>query len=427
MKFGYLVPEFPGQTHTFFWRELAALRALGMNPDVVSTRRPNSRIMSQDWAQEAEKTTTYLAPLTIKSLTGAAHVLVGAARAGRWTGIKRELTRDVKGIADSIGWQAAAKRLVRNMALLLVGAEISHLAALRAWTHLHVHSCADSAQVALFAHHLTGLTYSLTLHGPLGDYGPNQQNKWRHTEFCTVITDRLLQEVASTLGTAPASRAAVVPMGVDSDKFSRQTAYTPWLKTGPARIFSCGRLNRSKGHDDLVRAVGQLQTEGLDIELVIAGEDEEGGTGYRRDLEGLISELGLTDRITLLGAVAEDQVRTQLERSHVFALASHAEPLGVAIMEAMSMELPVVVTGGGGVAELVENGCSGILVDAGAPADLAREIREVLSHPDLATNLGRAARHKIISSFTSQQGAAALSRLIRQTVAHSPNNHGAIR
>jgi colanic acid/amylovoran biosynthesis glycosyltransferase len=427
VKFGYLVPEFPGQTHTFFWRELAALRALGMNPDVVSTRRPNARIMSQGWAQEAKKATTYLAPLTIRSATGAARILVGAARAGRWTGIMGELTREAKGISDSMGWRAAAKGMARNMALLLAGAELSHLAALRGWTHLHVHSCADSAQVALFAHQLTGLTYSLTLHGSLGDYGPNQPAKWQHTKFSTVITDRLLQEVTSTLGMETAARASVVPMGVDSAKFSRQAPYTPWDRNGPARIFSCGRLNGSKGHDDLVRAVGQLTAEGLDIELVIAGEDEQGGTGYRRYLEGLLCELGLTDRITLLGAVAEEQVRSQLEISHVFALASHAEPLGVAIMEAMSMELPVVVTSGGGVAELVENECSGILVPAGVPSDLAREIREVLLHPDLAKNLGHTAREKVITSFTSQRGAVALARLIREATAGSAHGQEAMR
>jgi colanic acid/amylovoran biosynthesis glycosyltransferase len=412
VKFGYLVPEFPGQTHTFFWRELTALRGFGMEPDLISTRRPNSGIMSQDWAPEAEEATTYLAPLTFKAAVGAVRVIAQGAASGRLMEIVNDLKQDMRLVAKLEGAGAASKRALRQVGLLLIAAELSHVAALRGWSHIHVHSCADSAQIALFAHQLGGLTYSLTLHGSLGDYGPNQSRKWRHSEFSTVITHQLLQEVSAAVGTAAAARAEVVPMGVDTSRFSRQSPYVPWDGTGTARIFTCGRLNGSKGHDDLLRAVRELSAQGLDVELSIAGEDEEGGTGYRRYLEGLILKLGLTNRITILGAVAEEDVRAQLERAHVFALASHAEPLGVAIMEAMSMELPVVVTGAGGVTELVENDRSGILVPPRAPSVLATQILKVLYDPELAISLGQAARRQVNSSFTSKQGAAALSRMI---------------
>ena len=62
MKIGYLVPEFPGQTHIFFWREMRELRKLGVEVEVVSTRRPDAAIMSHTWTAEATATTTYLWP-----------------------------------------------------------------------------------------------------------------------------------------------------------------------------------------------------------------------------------------------------------------------------------------------------------------------------------------------------------------------------
>src|SRR5205823_3125619 len=80
------------------------------------------------------------------------------------------------------------KRRARILALAIIGAELAALARSEGFNHVHVHSCADAAHVALFAHLLSGLTYSITLHGPLDDYGPNQREKWRHAAFAVVIT-----------------------------------------------------------------------------------------------------------------------------------------------------------------------------------------------------------------------------------------------
>ena len=52
-KLGYLVPQFPGQTHIFFWREIAALEAMGVAPVLFSTRRPPPGLIAHDWSQAA--------------------------------------------------------------------------------------------------------------------------------------------------------------------------------------------------------------------------------------------------------------------------------------------------------------------------------------------------------------------------------------
>jgi hypothetical protein len=84
-------------------------------------------------------------------------------------------------------------------ALVFTAAELSHVASVAGFSHVHVHSCADAANVCLFARLLFGLSYSLALHGPLRDYGPNQREKWRHARFALVITQRLLQEAQREL------------------------------------------------------------------------------------------------------------------------------------------------------------------------------------------------------------------------------------
>src|SRR6056297_1914910 len=62
-RIGYLVPEFPGQTHIMFRREFQALAALGVEGKIISSRRPNRKLMSHSWSAEAARVTEYLHPL----------------------------------------------------------------------------------------------------------------------------------------------------------------------------------------------------------------------------------------------------------------------------------------------------------------------------------------------------------------------------
>lgn len=405
--FGYLVPEFPGQTHVFFWRELEALRALGGRPVIVSTRRPMRAARTHAPAKAATTKAHYLFPASPRILFAAGTLLVSSAGHGRIASLFREIGRAHR--------QSGTSR-PRLAALALAGAELAAVARRGGWHHVHVHSCGDSAWVALFAHLLTGLRYSLTAHGPLEDYGGGQDAKWSRAEFGLVITRRLRDEIELELGGNLPTDMAIAPMGVDPEHFTRRTPYRAWTPGTTARIFSCGRLNPSKGHDDLVRALALLVETGRDVELVIAGEDEHGGAGYRRRLEEFIATSGMADRVALLGAISEDDVRAELERAHVFALASHAEPLGVAIMEAMAMRVPVVVSAEGGVRELVEETMTGLLAGPHTPWAFAAQIARVLDRPDLAVGLGLRARERVVRGFSSAQSAATLLHCIERSL-----------
>ncbi|MDP9883349.1 glycosyltransferase involved in cell wall biosynthesis [Sinomonas atrocyanea] len=257
------------------------------------------------------------------------------------------------------------------------------------------------------AHSIAGLPYSLTLHGQLSDYGGHQKDKWSNASFATIITNELAMRVAEEIPGNAAQTAQVSPMGVDLSEFRRCSSYIPWTGDGPLRVVSCARLNVSKGHDVLLKSLSLLRREGLDVRLVIIGEDEDGGTGYRRRLEALIGDLGLGDYAVLAGSVGHEDVRAELEAAHIFALASHAEPLGVAIMEAMALEMPVVVTRSMGVSELVVEG-AGIMVPPGVPNELARALSTVANDPHLALNLGRSARARVEAGFGSIRSAKML-------------------
>ncbi len=401
-RIGYLVPEFPGQTHAFFWREIQALAHLGVACELLSTRRPKRELIAHSWSQQAIRHTTYIWPLSLAGLAAAIGAILRAGPAGWWRALRSLITAEAQGLPHRL----------RLLGLLLASAQLVALSRRRGWQHLHVHSCADSANLAMFARSLGGPGYSVTLHGPLRDYGPNQAMKWRCANFGIVITHKLLAEVRATLGAVAPRRIVVAPMGVNTRMFERTVHYEPWRDRGPYRIFSCGRLNPCKGYEDLVSAVALLRSQGVDAKLRIAGADDAVGQ-YRARLEQMIRSLGIGESVALLGAVSEEIVKQELEAAHVFSLASIEEPLGVATMEAMSMSVPVVVTRQGGVSELVQDGVDGVLVEAKAPQDLARGLEFIARNPELAVRIALSGRQKVVQGFDSETSARAMVHLLR--------------
>ena len=423
-RIGYLIPEFPGQTHSFFWRELLELRHMGILADVVSTRPPRSGSVGHDWETEPDAHAYYLMPLKVQAALALAGGLAPALWDRRARNKLRHLVSEMHVAARSEPRGGLARNLVMQAGLICAGADLARLAEARGIAHVHVHSCANAAQVALYAKVISGLTYSLSLHGSLGDYGPNQPSKWRNASVALIITKVLLESIkVELLGSLPA-QVAIAPMGVQTDLFKRSSPYQAFQAGGELRLVSCGRLNESKGHDQLIRAVAELRKRGFSPKLHILGEDESGGGGYRRVLEQLIMDLDIGDSVELLGSLPETEVVAQLQQAHVFVLASHSEPLGVAIMEAMSMQLPVVVTGTGGVPELVEDGVSGVLVEPGNPAGIVEAVTRMAQSPALATALGRAARERVVDSFQSSRSAKVLAALVEFPCRQDGNDHG---
>ena len=402
MRFGYLVPEFPGQTHAFFWREIVEIERQGNSVDVISTKLPPSSVISHSWSAAARKRTTYLGRPSASAAVAALAVLVG----GLFTGRTQRALRLFRGGGES---------KIAKAQILIAGVLLARHARHAGWKHIHVHSCASSAHIALVASRLSSVTYSLTLHGPLDDYGPRQHEKWSGATFALVITRQLLEQAKRELGASMPADVAVAPMGIRTEDMVRTRPYAAWDGHEDLRVFTCGRLNAAKGHDTLIRAVAQLRDQGIAASLVIAGEDEQGGGGYRRTLEALIVQLGVGPHVSMVGAVDEAAIRRLLSHAHVFTLASHGEPLGVAIMEAMAMGVPVVVGDGGGVRELIDD-TTGILVDPALPESVAAGIRGIALDPQHAIAVAENAQRRVRTQFTSSASASALTSRVR---AHS--------
>lgn len=405
VRIGYFVPEFPGQTHVFLWRERQALEELGIQADLVSTRCPPKGIMSQLWAQEAQKNTNYLVPLELKDFVGTSIEILRAGPVA-WLHCLAVVSK---------AKDLSLPQKLRLLAMIFLGGKLAWLAREKGWSHIHVASCADAANITMFAYLLSGITYSLSLLGPtLEGYGPNQEQKWEHAAFALIMSELLYNVVQERLANFLPNQVVVAPVGVNLDEMKRKSPYIPWEPNRPCRIYTCGRLNPVKGHNYLIEIAALLRQRGFDVRLQIAGEDEKGGSGYRRELEKIIQDKSMTEYVELLGAVSEARNRQGIEEAHIFALASLNEGISVAIMEAMAMETPVVVTDVGGNSELIDNGVDGILVQPEKPEEMADLIAKVLQDKEFALNLSRASRKKIAEKFNHRISAQELARCLNQ-------------
>ena len=398
-RIGYLAPEFPGQTHAFFWRETRALQDLGVEAKFISTKRPPSQMVVHDWAAEAQEKTEYVAPFSPGDMFGVLSELFRAGPVKIAHCVRLAVTAQDCGMAER----------AKLCAMIPVAAKLARIMRQDDVEHLHVQSCANSANLAMFAALLSGIPYSLSLLGPtLELYGKNQRNKWRHAAFAVVMSELLLDVVKKRLADDLPPVVDIVPVGVDLEEMRRKQPYRPWKKGDECRIYSCGRLNAIKGHDHLIESVMLLRDRGISCKLAIAGEDEQGGTGYRRFLEKRIRDRGAEAFVELLGAISESAHREQLARAHIFALASENEGISVAIMEAMAMQTPVVVTDVGGNSELIVNGQNGIMVSYGNHGEMADAIERVLQHPEEAIRLSGSSRQRVIEKFDAKATAAKL-------------------
>ena len=393
LRIGYLVPQFPGQTHIFFWREVIALETMGHSVSLLSTRHPPDGLIAHDWSQDAMARTTYLGKIDP----------IHAIRA-----LSRLSPKELANWIASEGLRFGKDVLV----VLAAASRLYSEAKRKNLDHIHVHSCGKSALIAALCHKMGGPNYSLTLHGPLQDYGIGQRFKWSNAAFATIITQKLFDAATEELGDALPDQIAIRPMGVDTTVMKRSEPYKPVEHGQPMQLFSCGRLNVVKGHQDLMSAMRQLLDMGVDVRLEIAGEDDAGGTGYRAHLESHLKQLRLQDHVKLLGAIDAGLVRQKLLNAHAFVLASWHEPLGVAYMEAMACGVPTFGTEAGGVTELIADGQNGILVPPKNPSVLARALRDFSGNPELAMRLSEAGRAHVVENFSSTLGAEVLVDLI---------------
>lgn len=219
------------------------------------------------------------------------------------------------------------------------------------------------------------------------------------------LTRRAARVIAITHALA---RFNVEHVGLPEDKidvvhYGLDRLPEPWGANEPvalppdARVLlAISRLVEQKGIDVAVQALAELRREHRNAVLVVLGEGPS-----RASLEALAGSLGVEDAVFLPGRAGD--VAWWLRRAELLVHPARWEGFGLALLEAMLAELPIVATGVSAIPEIVADGETGLLVAPDDPPALARALRRVLAEPELAARLGRAALERARAEFSVER------------------------
>ncbi len=185
--------------------------------------------------------------------------------------------------------------------------------------------------------------------------------------------------------------------------------------TGAQRlILSVGRLQRRKGFDQVIRALPALLGRGIDLHYAIVGIGDDGDY-----LQGLARDLGVTERLHLLGHVEPEDLPRWYNACDLFTMPNRdingdTEGFGLVFMEANACAKPVIAGLAGGTGSAVEDGLNGLRVDGERVEAVEQGLVRLLLDPEAARRMGQAGRDRTASRFTSDQRAALIRRVIHE-------------
>jgi glycosyltransferase involved in cell wall biosynthesis len=173
-------------------------------------------------------------------------------------------------------------------------------------------------------------------------------------------------------------------------------AAVQWEPAGhqPLRLGMVARLELHKDHPTLIRALALLRDQGLAADLWLIGEGS-----HRPQLEALIDDLQLADRVQLLGTRRD--IPALLAQLDLFVFSARPdEGFGIALAEAMAAGVPIVATDVGACREVLDGGRCGLLVEPGSAKTLAEGICHVLADPAAAEKRAAAAKERALRLFS---------------------------
>jgi len=150
-----------------------------------------------------------------------------------------------------------------------------------------------------------------------------------------------------------------------------------------------------KGVEFLLRALPGVLKRFPEARTQIAGSGR-----LLNHLKGMTEELGITRNVRFLGQIPYERMPVLYQEADIVVMPSLVEATSLACLEAMASGCAVVASRVGGLAELIEDGFDGLLVEPADPAQIADAVCKLLSEHDLRRHLGRKARQKVVKHFS---------------------------
>lgn len=184
---------------------------------------------------------------------------------------------------------------------------------------------------------------------------------------------------------------------IDTDIFKRTA---PYQQGKSVSILSIGRFTFQKGYFTGLQAIKILKEEFHNFTWTIIGD----GPGLE-EIIFHIHQMGLQQHVVLAGPKGREEVITAYNNASVFFLPSVYEGIANVVLEAMSMELPVVATKSGGLEEVISHGENGMLAAVYDAPTLAANILQLITNEEKSKKMGTEARKRILQQFTIEKQA----------------------
>ena len=163
-----------------------------------------------------------------------------------------------------------------------------------------------------------------------------------------------------------------------------------------------------------IRALAHIKQHLPDTTLLVIGGEAWYEPATARDLPRIADRLGVSDDVIFTGF--RPDVPDLMHAMDVFVHPALDEGFGLVVCEAMNVGTPVVAFNVDGVAEIIEHRISGLLVEKGDVATLAKQLTELLQHRELAQSLAKAGKARVAERFTAQRMAVEYGRLYEELV-----------
>lgn len=238
----------------------------------------------------------------------------------------------------------------------------------------HVHLCRDflttrAARIARRA----GVPVVAQSHGMLA-----ASNRMSINLFDRIYGSKVFAEIYHYIALSEWERVALADLGIPANRvhIAPNGVASPSVRWGANRsrqVLFVGRLHPVKQVMVLAEAIANLRRQGVNVTALVVGPDH----GDLRRLRDYIDQGGLGEGIAYAGVLSREEIDAELSRSAVFASPSQRESFGLAIVEAMAVGTPVIVTTNTPLSQIIEQNVAGVVIDP-TSTNFSRAIEAVL-------------------------------------------------
>lgn len=269
--------------------------------------------------------------------------------------------------------------------------------------------------------------YIVTIHGELNEWNL-QQKRLKKQIYMTAIQRGILQKSAAlhAITQAESNRirqleietpVAMIPNGTHTEEFENLPDRSQFVSRYPELenrliVLFLGRIQQKKGLDILAQAFGNLVRTRHDVRLVVAGPDED---NTLTEIKTILKSQGALEKAVFPGMLTGEQKLEALSAADIFALTSYSEGFSVALLEALSAGLPLVITDECNFPE-VGDSRAGFVVRPN-DSETASALMSLLDSADLRREMSENARRLVRSNYTWERIAEKMFTLYENVIA----------